>query len=496
MKQLFLTGLFLTLYTLSFAQKPGWHHLDLEKDGVFGISADKAYNELLKGKPHKTVIVAIVDAGIDTNHEDLKQVLWTDPKTGQHGWNWIAKETGREDLTNLIVKNNERAAFYDSLQYTVVPEQYRAGYQAYRKTNHDLPPQLADKRETLEKLIKEISLAQKITDTILQKLNKTSPAISDFKSYQATDSLQIKLIKKIVKRLDIYPDWQTYKQAEITGIIQAAQYHLDHGLNPGDKEPDTDKGNADIFPDKLGPTNNPNLTAYHGTHVAGIIGAVRNNGIGMNGVADDVKIMMFKTIGNVRELKDRYIAGSIYYAVDHGAKIINLSFGKPYTWAKKEVDEAVKYAMKHDVLIVHAAGNSGENLDKEESYPNKIYADGTGAAAAWINVGASSFKDDAQLAVSFSNYGLKTVDVFAPGAQIYSTLPYNQYTSWDGTSMAAPVVAGLAALIREYYPKLTAVQVRDIILKTVVKRDVLKDKCVTSGVVNAYNALKLAATYK
>jgi subtilisin family serine protease len=199
--------------------------------------------------------------------------------------------------------------------------------------------------------------------------------------------------------------------------------------------------------------------------------------------------------GTIRELRDKSLAKAIRYAADNGAKVINLSFGKPYTWDKKDVDEAVKYAMQKDVLIVHAAGNDGEDLDNTPHFPNPIYLDDQGTANAWIEVGASGGKDDNSLAADFSNYGKRTVDVFAPGVNVYSTIPGNRYISWSGTSMAVPVVAGLAALIREYYPKLTAVQVKEIILKSVVKRDVLKDKCVSGGVVNAYNALKLAATY-
>ena len=151
------------------------------------------------------------------------------------------------------------------------------------------------------------------------------------------------------------------------------------------------------------------------------------------------------------------------------------------------------------MLLVHAAGNNGANIDNEEHYPNPVFLDKT-KANNWLEVGASGPKNDNTIC-SFrygggSNYGKKDVDVFAPGVAIYSTLPFNRYDTWDGTSMAAPVVSGLAALIREYYPKLTAKQVRDIIFNSVVKTDYLKDKCASGGVVNAYNALKMAAAYK
>lgn len=490
MRKYIFTGLFLTLYSLSFAQKPGWQHLDLQKDSVFGISTGQAYNELLKGKKAKTVVAAIVDTGIDTLQEDLQSVIWADPKTGHHGWNYIGPETGQEDITKLVGKNKD---LYDSLAYTTVPEKYRAGYQQHMK----LSPGLDAKIEAMRSLQIELLSIEKLTNEILLKLNKPSPTAADLKAYsEIATPEQKQLIVKILKRLGLYANWQAYRYNEIDHILQMVEFHLEHGLNIDNKEPDTAKGNFDVSPDKLGPVAEVNLGgAYHGTHVAGIIGAVRGNGIGMDGIADHVQILMLKDNGTLREMRDDKVALAIRYAVDHGAKVINMSFGKPYTWNKKAVDDAVEYAMKKDVLIVAAAGNDGKDLDKEEHYPNPVYLNKRGKALAWLEVGASGFKNDSTLPASFSNYGKNNVDVFAPGVDIYSTFPYNQYHIWSGTSMAAPMVTGLAALIREYYPKLTAVQVHDIIMRSVVRSPYLKDKCVSGGVINAYNALKLAATY-
>src|ERR1700761_6028395 len=210
--------------------------------------------------------------------------------------------------------------------------------------------------------------------------------------------------------------------------------------------------------------------ALHGTHVSGIIGAVRNNGIGINGIADNVRIMILRVVPDGDE-RDKDVANGIRFAVDHGAKVINMSFGKAYAKAKAAVDDAVKYAMSKDVLLVHAAGNEGRDLDLPENsnYPNPWYGDSTGSADAWITVGASGATDDSTLVASFSNYGKKNVDVFAPGVQIYSSIPGSKYTYESGTSMASPVVTGLAALIREYYPKLKATDVKKIIMQSVVK---------------------------
>lgn len=367
-------------------------------------------------------------------------MLWNDPKTGHHGWNFIGTETGREDLTS-IVSFLKDSALYDSLAYGVVPPQYRKGYQAYRLSKK-LKPELAGK-------------------------------ISDLR-------MQLAALEKEDK-----PD-----NAQ---LIKMVKFHLLHGLNVDNNEADTAIGDANVYPDKIIPW--PSTPPGHGTHVAGIIGAVRGNGIGMDGVADHVQIMMLKTNGNLREIRDKAIANAIRYAVDHGAKIINMSFGKPFTWDKKSVDDAIIYAMRKDVLFIHAAGNDADDLDQTPYYPIPTYVNGNGKAEAFLVVGASGPKDDNTLMAAFSNYGQHTVDVFAPGVDIYSTYP-GGYKIWSGTSMAAPVVAGVAALIREYYPKLSAVQVKEIIMNSVIKRDILKDKCVSGGVVNAYNALKMAATYK
>jgi len=231
--------------------------------------------------------------------------------------------------------------------------------------------------------------------------------------------------------------------------------------------------------------------------------------LGIDGIADNVAIMAVRSTPNGDE-RDKDVANSIRYAADNGAKVINMSFGKSYSWDKSIVDEAVKYAVSKDVLIIHAAGNDNENLEAANNFPNPNYEKG-GSAASWITVGASGPVNDETIKASFSNYGKNTVDVFAPGVNINSTVPGSKYEKLNGTSMASPVVAGLAGLIRSYYPKLTAVEVKDIIMKSVVKVEqnvTIKDNdettktvpfsdlCVTGGIVNAYNALKLASEYK
>jgi cell wall-associated protease len=285
------------------------------------------------------------------------------------------------------------------------------------------------------------------------------------------------------------------------------------------------------------------------------------NDLGVLGVANNVSIMTIRVVPEGDE-RDKDVANGIRYAVDNGAKVINMSFGKGYKWDKNAVDEAVKYAETKGVLLVHAAGNDNKDNDVEENYPNKYYdspeaekyaethkkkelkdlmspkpAGNMGAqgpvgakrpdpfakpippdpekfklphANNWIEVGASAYKDDDELKASFSNYGKNNVDVFAPGFMINSTVPGSKYEEFDGTSMASPVVAGLAALILSYYPEFNAVQVKDIIVQSVSKvnhkvkykdkrnenvKSLFSEMCVSGGIVNAYNALKLAESY-
>jgi cell wall-associated protease len=250
----------------------------------------------------------------------------------------------------------------------------------------------------------------------------------------------------------------------------------------------------------------------HGTHVAGIIGADRTNDIGIKGIADNVQIMAIRILADGDE-RDKDVANAIIYAVDNGASIINMSFGKAHAWDKKAVDKAVKYAEKNDVLLVHAAGNDGKDNDSTENYPNDSYTkkrflrkNKTKYVNNWIEVGAASWEKAEKIAAPFSNYGAKNVDVFAPGMQIYSTTPDGTYQNQQGTSMASPVVAGVAAVLRSYYPSLTAEQVKNIIMESsvpisdMVIKPGTKDEKVpfknlgqSGGLINAYEALQIAA---
>jgi len=239
--------------------------------------------------------------------------------------------------------------------------------------------------------------------------------------------------------------------------------------------------------------------------VAGIIAAQRNNGTGINGIADKVRIMPIVASTAVGDERDEDIANAIRYAVDNGARIISMSFSKLFSADKKRVDEAIRYAEKKNVLIDHCAGNDGVNIDDPLNYhyPIAIYTDGR-RASNFVTVGWNRPLFDHRLAHPYSNYGKLNVDLFAPGSDIYSTVPGNGYDFKSGSSMATPVVSGVAALLMEYFPQLTAAQVKDILVKSVFKPKQLVNKpqtknevafeslSVSGGIVNAYNAVKMA----
>lgn len=487
-----------------FCQKTNWQNLDLKKDSVFGVSTEKAYAGLLKNRTARTVIVAVIDMGVDTLHEDIKSVLWTNPheipgngidddQNGYiddlHGWNFSSLDSGKQDIALLAMRDKN---LYDSLAYSIIPVSYRDGYCANRKALKECN----GLRSRVISCFNNLTANSAILNQILKNI-KGNPSILNFKNYETDDTFEKNIRNLVIRFLPYYRDFNEYKLKNIETPLELLKYQLEYSLNveEGYDPKENDKGGNDVTgPFLLLSDKEPG--SFHGTSIAGILAADRNNNIGIKGVADHVKIMPLRVISFFEGMADMDIARAICYAVDNGAKVINMSFSRSYSREKKLIDEAIKYAMKKDVLIIKAAGNDGVNIDNEIYFPNRIYEDKSGEAEGWIEVGASSWKDDSTLIPVFSNYGKKTVDVFAPGNHLLSCSPGSGYDDATGTSVAAPVVAGLAALIREYYPKLTAVQVRDIIMKSVVKRDVLKDKCVSGGVVNAYNALKLAAVYK
>lgn len=545
MNSLMKRNLFLTITACIssgiFAQKDevpkGWHMLDKQTSGYYGISVDKAY-DFVKAKKlkSKTVIVAIIDSGVDTTHEDLKTILWKNPKEipangidddnngyidDVYGWNFLGGRDGR----NVEQDSYEAARVYHKLKskwegkeinITSLSKEDAEEYALWKRSEKEIVGS-DNKTGALELLfLKRAYNSALKSDSILRKaMNKekyTGKELGEFTPIEP----EVKKAKNTLYSLMSGNDaMETTNQEFMEGFgdyVAGEEKKADAGNTPPkDYRGEIVKDNYDDFNDKF--YGNPdvmasNKGALHGTHVSGIIGAARKNGVGMDGIADNVKIMMLRAVPDGDE-HDKDIALAIRYAADNGAQVINMSFGKSFSPEKKWVDDAVKYAESKGVLLVHAAGNDAKNLDSSYNFPTPVFqADGK-RATNWITVGASGDPKSGGLTASFSNYGKKEVDVFAPGVKIYSTVPGgNTYQNLQGTSMASPVVAGLAAFLLEYYPALTPAQVKMVIEKSSQKTtekvrnpetgDMVNftDLSRSGGIINAYEAVKLAATIK
>lgn len=481
-----------------------WSHLDIIKDTIPGMSVDRAYAELLKDKKGEKVIVGIVDSGIDIEHEDLKAVVWTnkkeiagneidDDKNGYiddiHGWNFLGD----------IVKENleyERIIVKKSLVDEVT-------YQKAKAINDKKIVSAIDEKAQLERMLSDATNA----DVVLTKhFEKADYSMEEVNAINSEDE-EISKSKKMIQRINSFgltlAEFKTELQKEletqekiINGDNLKTDYRKILGDNPEDIT-DTKYGNNNV----MGPDKEEIL---HGTHVAGIVAQIRNNNMGGDGIANNVEILTVRAVPDGDEY-DKDIALGIRYAVDNGAKVINGSFGKSFSPQKQWVYDAIKYAESKDVLIVHAAGNDAKDNDVEDNFPNDSDDKINEFADNLITIGALNFEYGNKLVARFSNFGKINVDVFAPGVKIYASTPNNTYKLLQGTSMASPNVAGVAALIRSYYPKLSAKQVKHILMDSgvAITFDVIvggKPSDVRSfttlsksgKIVNAYNALLMA----
>jgi subtilisin family serine protease len=496
-----------------------WWHLDEEEDCIRGISVIRTYRDLLADRqPSRTVVVAVIDSGVDHEHEDIRANIWVNPgeiagtardddQNGYiddiHGWNFIGNPDGR----NVEFDTYEVTRLYVALKplYEVVDEDTLSQAQMEERlfflaVAEDFYRQ-RDEMQAMYEQISEIDDAVKVfTATLKSFLNTTEltrEAIEGIRTNQP-EILQARGAMLYLDDLGITPDVLEQERRQLEKYVYYA-FNPEFDPRPivGDNYEDPTErfyGNADV----MGPD------AGHGTHVAGIIGAVRGNDIGIDGIAPAVRIMAVRAVPDGDE-RDKDVANAIRYAVDNGAHIINMSFGKGYSPEKWVVDEAVRYADERGVLMVHAAGNSAEDLRLAPNYPSRLLNDGS-EARLWIEVGAATWWAADSLAAPFTNFGAGHVDVFAPGFEMKSATPGNAYEVNSGTSMAAPVVSGLAALLMAYFPELNAAEVREIILESASNyRNLLVmlpggdegrvsfgDLSTTGGVVNAYRAVEMA----
>lgn len=498
----------------ALAQAPvptDWHLLDTA-DGVVGVSAAQAY-AMLAGRTASPLVVAVIDSGVDAAHPDLAPVMWTNPgeTAGNgldddgngyvddvHGWGFLGGADGRN-------------VQYESLEIARLVSACRAGAPLDASDCAALEADLAEQRAEYAGQIAQMGPIFSQVRAADSLLTARFPGVYDQSNAATLDAGSDPAVQQAQMMLGMLAANGATVE-DLQAFEDQISSRLNYGLNPdfsardivGDDPLDTAHrayGNADV----TGPD------ASHGTGVAGLIAAVRGNGLGIDGVAPNtadaqpVRIMALRAVPDGDE-RDKDVANAIRYAVDNGARIINMSFGKSFSPQKGAVDEAVRYATERGVLLVHASGNSGEDLEPaagHDNFPTAFY-DGGEHSATWLEIGASA-SDRAALAAPFSNYGTTRVDLFAPGAQVTSLAPGGGVQTADGTSFASPVTAGVAALVMAYFPDLTAADVRQILVDSAVRyADAEVGRpgdgatvrfgtlSVTGGVVNAAEAVRLA----
>jgi subtilisin family serine protease len=496
-----------------------WHLTPANENPYLGTGVEKAYRELLADKdPKEKVIVAIIDSGTDIYHEDLNAKIWTnedeirnnnldDDQNGYvddiYGWNFI----GGPDSTHVNKDTYELTRIYARLSEkykgvardsSVVTDKEEFDY--YLEIREDFNDRIQENRQEMMQLDQTRQAIQFALTTLgVSSIDSLSVEQLEVKNQDTQQVMQAKQILNYLKGNGATDKDLKDLEEYYDHVNSLAEYELNPDFNPrpivGDDYDDLSNryyGNNDV----VGPRND------HGTHVAGIVGAIRDNNLGAQGIADNIELMILRTVPDGDE-RDKDVANSIRYAAENGAKVINMSFGKGYSPYKHYVDDAIRFADSLGVLMVTGAGNDGKNIDSTSTYPSPEFNDGS-RAVNYLTVGASSWKTDSTLTAGFSNYGKSRVDLFAPGVDIYSTYPDNEYQSNSGTSMASPVVAGVAALIMSHYPELSTREVKEIILETVTKVDKLVVKpgsgelvnfsnlSSTGGIINAYKALKIA----
>ena len=521
---LLCAGLFFSAFAMGQLEKAtdDWKSKDPKLDKIPGISLDQSYKQFASKTAATPIIVAVLDSGVEVDHDDLKNNIWVNddeiPSNGidddnngyiddVHGWNFLGganKDVQYDNLefTRIYKGLKDRFDGKDPKSIAKADKEDFASYELMRE-------QFNQRKTEAEQNYQEynaINMFFQMSQNIIAGMIDGEMTAEKVRALPAGDE-QFEAMRELTL---------ASFEEDIAGQLEDAVSHFrnaknySYNLNIDSREIIGDNY-EDVNERIYGNNHYEGPDARHGTHVAGIIAGTRDNGLGMQGVADAAKIMVLRVVPDGDE-RDKDVANAIRYAADNGAKIINMSFGKSYSPNKEVVDAAVKYASNKGVLLIHAAGNSSKNNDKSNNFPNPVYETTRELCPTWIEVGASNWLEGEKLPADFTNYGKKSVDVFAPGVDIYSTVPDNGYEKLSGTSMASPVVAGLAALIWSRYPELKAKEVREIIVRSYA--DYKKTKVIlpsssekpkttkfkklsrTGGIVNALNAFLMAEDYQ
>jgi subtilisin family serine protease len=513
MKKHIILAVFAAASLLAKAQEPTnklWHLEPNNKKGNSGIGLAEA-REMVQGKTANTIVVAIADAGVDIYHPDLKNMLWTnkgeipdngidDDKNGYiddlYGWNFIGETTHDNlELTREYARLNAIYELKDEAQ-AKNKEEY-ARYQILKENFL--------KKNQEAKFYFELFEQVKVGMELLEKEYGPSPTLEQLKNHKSksrSEQIAVQILTGNVKKGDTFDYTSAKKNMGEAYDYYEGQYKYSYNVafDPREEKVGDDYENLN----EQGYGNNKVYYgedfSSHGTHVAGIVAADGSNDFGAEGICQSCKIMSIRNVPDGDE-RDKDVANSIRYAVDNGAKIVNMSFGKGYVYNLEVVKEAIKYAESQNVLLVHAAGNSGQNNDISDNFPN----DYNDEFNNWLEVGASSWQKKPNALADFSNYGVTEVDLFSPGVAIYSTTPENQYEAFDGTSMASPVAAGVAAFVWSYYPSLTAAELKQILMDSAIpikgrnrtpgasKKTKATTLSKTGGLINLPAALRLAS---
>ncbi|MFT5822682.1 MAG: subtilisin family serine protease [Crocinitomix sp.] len=529
--KILIASLLIASYTAG-AQDVDKKILNWYNGAKYGMSTDKAYAKLLSGKKSEPVIVAVIDSGVDIEHEDLQGSIWInkdeiagngidDDKNGYiddvNGWSFLGNPDGENindtqlEVTRLYIKYDKK---FKGKSLADIPAADKIAYDLYKKCRDEVEGGISSAKSGIERYTQ----IQESYENAFNALEKhfggpyTAKDVKKAKKDPAVGAYAEQLYELVAAGVGM---------EELKGQLKGAFDHFESQLSAHysltmNERAIVGDDPSDFSDVSYGSNQVEGPDAFHGTHVAGIIAATRGNGIGSDGVADNVLIMSVRAVPNGDE-RDKDVALAIRYAVDNGAQVINGSFGKSYSPYQDEVIAAIRYAESKGVLICHAAGNSAKDIGTEPNFPSPKYPSMTAEFTNWIEVGASTrykkFKEGNQkknkpghngLAASFSNYNKEMVDVFAPGLEIYATTPDNTYEAIQGTSMASPMVAGVAALLKSYYPKLTMFEIRDIIFASVQEISLDTPKpgekvqvpfatlSNTGGIVNVYNAVVMA----
>ncbi len=504
--------------------RPDWLFLSPEKDGVAGVGLYEAYR-LLRLRKSVPVVVAVIDCPVDYSHPELAPVMWKNPKEipgneKDDDGNWY-----KDDVSGWFFNCSKDGKPVDADQpeatqvYQLFSRQFegrdeksispaeRRDWLSFKKAKQqfDKGRQRASAYQAF--FADSVRLFYALTDMMMQSEKKITADQID--AWKLADEAYGKTVKSVLKEifLDYYPSLEVFirrlrEEMPAWRIQYQPMWKCD--FNPecfprasvqDHPEIPNEKMYGCGYLQKPGSENNG-----HGTHVAGIIAGKRGNGIGIDGIADNVQIMSLGAVPSSGDERDKDIANAIRYAADKGAKIINMSFAKRFSPHKKTVDDAIRYAEGKGVLFFHASGNYSLDRDTAVFYPEPAFLRGS-KARNWIEVGNNQSSLDEELPAPSSNYGKKTVDLFAPGTDIVSTYPGGQYELMTGTSMASPVAAGVAALIWSYFPGLTAAELRRILMESVYKPDLKVKKpgssglvpfsslSVSGGIINARNAV-------